>query len=244
MTNMMTTRTTRRLLTAARMATEDTMTRAMRQGIVIGLAVAALSALGSLTACSNKCATGATATCACMGGVTGTQTCAADGTFGTCDCGQLSEARARELVLTQDDFTDGVQCEVQVRPIAHERNALATHDETTRACAEALEVGGFVQRGRCTSEFCSEREFTTTSKSQVRSIWLTFRCGSVRLLNIASISTTGSQATFSYEREVIPDQAVMQQVSSCQLRVAEPGRAVRVRNARRDDAGNWALVAQ
>jgi hypothetical protein len=202
--------------------------------LVLGLAHAALG-------CSGRCAEGATQACACVGGATGVQTCNADGALGACDCGQLSEAEARRLITAQPDFTDGVMCGVQVTPRGAGRYSI--EGSTYSRCGQVLEDAHLARLGGCAVPTCGAVVIEATPPARFEGIYLRFPCGSVRLLGVSGIATTGSTATFRYEREVTLDQAVLSAVSACRLDVATAGRAERERTVRRDDAGHWSLVS-
>lgn len=202
--------------------------------------IIATAAVLAATACGGRCTEGATQACACQGGLTGVQTCTAESAFGTCDCGQLSEAEARRLVEAQADFTDGVMCGVQVREFAHGRYSLSSIPRN--ACLEALVGANIVARGGLAIDTVSETEILPIGDAHVDGIWLHFPCGSVSLSSVMGITTTGSSASFRYDREVVLDHAVVDAVSDCRLDVAAAGHAERERTARRDDAGHWSLV--
>jgi hypothetical protein len=161
-----------------------------------------------------------------------------------CDCSQLSEAEARRLVESQTDFTGGVTCGVEVYEYAHGQYGIATSSGTYSACAAALERAGLVTLQGCatSSPSCPYVALAPTAPSRIEDRFVRFACGSVRLLGISAITTTGNTATFSYERDVTHDRAVVDAVSACRLDLATEGRATRQRTARRDDQGNWSLV--
>jgi len=201
--------------------------------LVIGVVVV-------MTGCGGRCTEGTTQACACMGGATGVQTCNAENAFGTCDCGQLSEAEARRLVEAQPDFTDGITCGVQVREFAHGRYSLTSIPRN--ACLEALVSAGIVARGGYATDTVAETELLPQGDAHVTGIYLRFTCGSVALGSVTGITTDGSSASFRYDREVTLDHAIVDAVSDCRLDVAAEGHAERERTARRDDAGHWSLV--
>lgn len=215
----------------------------MRRFLLVGF-FAALVGAGALAGCGPKrCTPGATQACACMGGQQGVQQCTAEGAFGTCDCGQLSEAEARRLVLAQDDFTDGVRCNVQVRPVSTDVYKMPSYDPHDVACLGQLVSAGLATRGDCADpRLCLERIVTPTPAARIERNMLSFPCGRVALASISGISTTGANATFRYDRDVTLDPAVMASVAECRVDVAAAGRATRERTARRDDAGHWSLA--
>lgn len=189
-----------------------------------------------------KCTEGSTQACACMGGQTGVQTCVASGTFGSCNCGQLTEAEARRLVLAQSDFTDGVSCQIRVLPHTTGVFQIGHFDDQTKGCYRQLLAAGYVGEGECIDDFCGNRVVVPTEKSRVDNGRLKFDCGTVSLVGVSGITTTGNTATLRYDRDVTHDPAVMSALTSCRIDVAQAGRATRERSARRDDAGNWSLV--
>ena len=206
------------------------------------LLILVLAFVHVLAGCGGRCTQGATQACVCAGGVTGVQTCNAENALGACDCGQLSDAVARRLVEGQSDFTDGVTCGVEFYEFAHGEVRIPKGTNFSTDCGRALERAGFGTLGVCDDQFCSSVPFTPSATVHTEGHYLRFRCGSVRLLGVNGVTTTGSTAAFRYEREVTLDRAIVDSVSACPLDIATEGRAQRDRTARRDDAGNWSLV--
>lgn len=198
----------------------------------------------ALIGCGPECTVGATEACACIGGLTGVQTCGSEGAFGPCDCGQLSEDDAARLVRSQREYTDGVECQVQVTELAHERYGLTT----SGGCLDSLVRAGVARRLGCVrnygSAYCPEEEIEPAGRARVEGIYLAVPCGEASLVSITHIATDGAEASFTYERDVTLNQSVVDSLSPCRLRVAEAGRARRDRRARRGDTGEWALIAR
>ena len=145
-------------------------------------------------------------------------------------------------MLAQDDFTDGVSCEIRVLPHTTGIFQIGNFDDQTKGCYRQLLAAGYLSEGQCIGDYCSNVTVVPTDRSRVENGRLKFTCGSVSLVGVSGITTTGNTATLRYDRDVTQDPAVMGALTSCQMSVAEAGRATRERSARRDDAGHWSLV--
>jgi len=160
-----------------------------------------------------------------------------------CKPALLTETEARRLVESQPDFADGVYCNLSTR-IAGVVNAPVR--VVDRPCADALNRVGLATVG---APMVARFQFDTSYRIEGASLRadadaLALRCGSLRFRAVHGIATVENTATFSYERELIPEPRVTDVVAACcGFQLPRAGVATRERTARRDDEGNWSLVS-
>lgn len=189
--------------------------------------------------CDGRCTDGVTQNCACRGGLQGVQTCGANGAFGTCDCGQLTEQDARRLAEGQDVFRDGVTCSVEVTRFAHERYSMPV---SHYGCMNELQRAEIISYGAPPPSESWAMEVFAKPPARLSGRHLFFTCGTASLGGIAEISTTGNTATFKYTYDVVVNQPLLASLPTCNTNVASSGRREREITARRDDQGAWSLV--
>lgn len=160
-----------------------------------------------------------------------------------CGGGNLSEDEARRLVEAQPDFA-APTCSVPV--LVHiDPNDMFRDDGRYFVhyadCARALEAAHMgVRAGECVGSDC---EILLDAPARPEGNNLLLPCATSTLTAVRDIATTGNEADFRYERDVEVNAGADVAARTCDFRLPETGPATRERHARRDDAGNWSLVA-
>lgn len=164
--------------------------------------------------------------------------------------GALDKPTAEKLILAQLDR--GTTCEWRQPSRTTDKEWTFADYEEHAACARALEKIGIVKLGECmnpSGRDCYKRVISAGGSRAAKlgseaGESLVFQCGKIKFVGITSISTNGSSANIKYEREFVPDEELLDSINVCKLEKPEPGKKIRERIAKRDDAGVWSIVQQ
>lgn len=158
-----------------------------------------------------------------------------------CDDGRLSEDEARRLVLEQPDFVDGATCSV---PVFQPAFRDGEYYVLSRTCAEELVAAGMVASTTGERDAVGHQRVVLNGAFVASGNNMLLPCGTLTLTSVRDIATTGNEADFRYERELVLSPGVEHAGIMCDFRAPEAGHDVRERHARRDDAGHWSLVTE